>query len=488
MAIGMHFASRIASGSSMVSPLARPYHSNGSVAAYLQSQARSPTDLSSSLPDYRQDNMKRLESILQELEDLPIDDDDSKTAKTRSSSGSRAVLEPPPLPNLQPTSSCTTYLGPIAPPTPAESTQPWEPEEPVVRITMKVWDTLNMDAKNLRDKNRDLEAKLVQTLKTQQQAMHHDGDCKEELMAQKGKLEYQNEHNKVQKATMARSLTEKDLQIKQMQLDIDNLKERLETTTTAAKKEFIDLVKERDYLQATLKNNTKAHGQIAADSIVNTNGEVERLEAEVNSLQEALRTSNLERDAALRIHASVGDHKAHAQKLTDQLSHREKLLRSTQEKFATEHTRVCELEDHVEDLQRRLDLSGDFQSKLREVTSERDRFRTKVKHQEKVIEDAQNRIQRASNQGASLRGAAHLVKPQANTKLPALTLGCSECYANNVPCDDKARCRNCTENNENCVRWRCSLKHILGTCPDVPCRFPHDQQGWLLQVEPRPQW
>ncbi|KAF2622414.1 hypothetical protein BU25DRAFT_495134 [Macroventuria anomochaeta] len=476
---GMQFASRVGSGSSILSPLARPYRADGSVAAYLQDQAHSPnTAVASPSPEYRQKDMQRLESVLQELEDLPIDDNDDNNATVQQ----RNRTVEPLLPGFELPAALPVRTGPISPPTPAASTKPALPEDPVVRVTMHVWDSMGRNLEALKEEKRALETKIARLEKPK--ATSQVDDYKAELETQIGKLQYQNESNKVQKATMARTLSEKDIQIKQLQLDLESARERLESAASAAKG-YDDVVAERDYLQATLREDRIGNSRLLSDLTDVKKSEVETLSRKVEDLQEALRQS---RDTAANSHSNTDEYKTLAQNRLHQLNQREKLLRSTQEKYATEHTKVGELEDHVEDLRRKLNQVGDLQDLLREKSSECDRFRAKLKNQEKTVEDYKQRTLRASNDGKALRGAAHLVLPQPNTKLSTLVLGCSECYAKNITCDNKARCRHCTENNEKCFRWRCSLKHILGQCPNVPCSFPHESDGWLLQTDPRPQW
>ena len=473
----MQFASRAASGSSILSPLARPYHADGSVATYLQDQARSPTTVvTSPASDYRQQDMQRLESMLQELEDLPIDDDDDNATvqHIQPKAAIKALL-----PGFELSAALPIRTGAITPPTPAASTKPLVPEEPIVRVTMQVWDAMGRDLEALKDEKRALEVNVARLEK--QKSPTPQVEEYNDLQTQIGKLQYQNETNKIQKATMARILSEKDIQIKQLQLDLDSANERLQAAASKAR-DYADVVAERDYLQTALENDSVGSSRLLSDLTEVKDRNIVTFSKKVGELQEALRRSE---DS---IAANSDEYKTLAQNRLDQLNQSGKLLRITQEKYATEHTKVGELEDCVEDLQRKLNQVGDLQGQLREKTSACDRFRNKLKTREKQIEDMKQRLERLANEGQALQGAAHLVKPAHDTKLSPLVLGCSECYAKNISCDNKARCRHCTENNENCVRWRCSLKHRLGQCPKVPCTFPHEANGWLLAPEPRPQW
>lgn len=479
----MQFASRDSSGNNLVSPLARPYRTNGSVAAYLQDQARSPSSgLISSKPDYDQRDMQRLDGLLQELGKGTINDNDAMSVYQNTPTSLSSPVESL-LPGFELPTALPLCTGPILPPTPVESTHPPTTDEPVVRITMHVWNAMGRDLQALKDDKRALETKLARVEKVKQTVAKQVTDYNDEQQTQLGRYQYQNECNKTQKATMVRTISDKDIQIKELQLEMATLKDCAQTRSYAPNN-YSDIVAEKDYLQAILDKEKVNSSRALANLTDVKNLELKALSNKVDDLQKALEHSEIQREVVV----DNQEYKTLAQTRLDQLNQREKILRAMKERYAAEHTKVGELEDQREDLVRKLNQVGDLQGMLREKSSECDRFRTQLKLQEKRVEDFRQRTLRAANNGETLRGAAHLVKPQANTKFSSLVLGCSECYAKNITCDNKARCQHCTENNEVCARWRCSLKHKLGTCPDTPCRLPHDDAGWLGQVERRPEW
>jgi hypothetical protein len=158
--------------------------------------------------------------------------------------------------------------------------------------------------------------------------------------------------------------------------------------------------------------------------------------------------------------------------------------------LVTEQLRVGDLELEVENLKetnRKQDID-DLKAKLREKTSLCDSTRHQLKLAEAHLKLSQDRVMKVANNGESLQGAAHLVKPNGKTRLPKTVYSCSECYANNLECDSNAVCRSCSQRNTPCSRWRCSLKHKLGECTLAPCKFQHDSQGWLVLQSERPQW
>ncbi|KAJ4985153.1 NCS1 nucleoside transporter [Stagonosporopsis vannaccii] len=402
----MKFASRVGSDSSILSPLAQPYRVGGSVAAFLQDQARSPPAAEVQTPNsYNQDDLHRLEWMLQELENTPVQGYNEADVKVQSLNSDMVSL----LPTTEP-----AYRGPVGPPTPAPSVKVALPDEPVVRLTMHAWDAIGRDLENLKEEKRDLEIKIARLGK--QKAIDPIDDYKSELEDQIGKLRYQNESNKTQKATMARTLSEKDMQIKLLQLDLDGVRERLETTASLSK-ELANVAAERDHLQATLRNDRTGHSQLISGMAVDK--------------EQALRQAN-----------EGDEHKCLARQRLDQLCQREKQLQAIKEKYTAEQIKVIDLQDRIEDLQDKLAQVGDLQAQLSDKTSTCDRLRNKLKQQERQLEDMVGRLKRASGDHA-LRGAAHLVKPDKGTKFSHLVLGCSECYTKNISCDNKARCRPC---------------------------------------------
>ncbi|KAH6639566.1 permease for cytosine/purines, uracil, thiamine, allantoin-domain-containing protein [Boeremia exigua] len=456
--IDMQFASRVSSGSSIQSPNTRAHYADRSVAAFLQSQYPPTTASEASVPqEYSQQRMEQFESIMQRVADLCKDEDDDDNDDDDDATVCNTVNPFQPDPKLS--------VRPIAPPTPALSTSPALPEEPMVRVTKHVWDAMGRDLKACEEKNEALELKIARLEK--RKVTSPGEDYQNDLETRIGKLQYQNETNKTQMATMARTMAEKDMQIKQMQLEMFSTNRRLEDATTAAKN-HVEVAAKLEYLQMTTKNG-RAN----------------------DCPQDSFR--QLSDKSHQSAHKDADKYKTLAQEHQKELTQCEKLLQSTKEKYAAEHIKVGELEDRVEDIQRELSQGGDLRGQLKEKTSACDRLRNELNAQTKAFEDliakeAETRLLRASDDGKALRGGVHLVKPASDTKLSPLVLSCLECYNKNITCDNKARCRHCYENNETCSRWRCSLKHILGQCTNLPCTFPHEADGWLVATEPRPQW
>lgn len=474
----MQFASRVSSGSSILSPLARPYHADGSVAAYLQNQARSPlTTVTSPTTDYSERDMQRLESMLKELNEITAEDDDDN-ATVQFNRPKPAVQ--PLLAGFEPVPASPVRTGPITPPIPADSTEPQTlPTEAVVRVTIHTWETMGRDLEVLKEEKRLLELKIARLEKLKASPPRLSSDKEEELHTEIGRLKYQNEQNKTQKATMARTLSQKDVEIKQLQMDLDASIEALERAECAATS-YTEVVGERDYLQEKRRDDMINSSRLLSDLKEVKNREIQALTQQLNDLKEAVaRSKENERN---------NEYKDLAEGRLEALTKCEKQLKNVNAKYAAEHAKVNELEDHIEDLQRRLDQVGDIQDQLGQKSVDCDRWRTKYKNQAKMVETLKRQLERAADENMSLHGAAHVVKPAAGSKLSPIVMSCSECYAKNIDCDNKARCRNCTENNVECSRWRCSLKHRFGQCPRVPCTFPHGEDGWLLAIDPRPQW
>lgn len=313
---------------------------------------------------------------------------------------------------------------------------------------------------------QEVEEQLATAQKEHRAHLEEDHDNS----AQLGKLKYQNEVNRDQKATMGREIALRDVKIKEQQLDNDNLDKRVTE------------------LQDELDRCSRVKGEV--EFLRSThNHEAQQSVERIRDMEAAIEQLRSERDAAVHAKGQAGDHATRAQSLAEILTKREKMVTDLRQKLVEEHLRVTNLEDEVERLQElcnqeRLD---EVKEKLLDKTKDCDRFRNQLKLAENHLKLSQSRLLTATNNGALLRGAAHIVAPHENSKLPKKVMSCSECYSLNIPCDDGSRCRNCIESNKKCARWRCSLKHKLGVCERAPCAPPHDLDGWLV-IEPRPQW
>ncbi|OAL57491.1 hypothetical protein IQ07DRAFT_37486 [Pyrenochaeta sp. DS3sAY3a] len=178
------------------------------------------------------------------------------------------------------------------------------------------------------------------------------------------------------------------------------------------------------------------------------------------------------------------------QALFEELAMKEQTIADLRQAQLQEQMRVVELEDELKafksDLSR--DCFEDMKAELAIKTSQCDQLRGELHVAEQTLKRSQEQARQTSNNFELLRGAAHLVVPMLSGKLPRTVISCSECYANNLPCDSNTRCRNCRERDTLCARWNCSLKYRFGECPLTPCRLLHDSQGWLILKEARPQW
>jgi hypothetical protein len=205
----------------MLSPLAKPFQAAESAASYLQRQeAASPIGSPSSVPDYRQ-KVAHLDSLTEAISKFNIEDNEtSHHPRTPSPLYKKSLL----VPELEP----PLHFGPIEPPTPTESLPPTRSafrsdQEPVVRLTKQVWERMSQDLDTLRKQNQDLE-KGLSVLKKHNEVLCNDD---QDVSTQLGKLRYQNEANKTQKALMGRALAEKDMRIKEQQLEMDDLARKL---------------------------------------------------------------------------------------------------------------------------------------------------------------------------------------------------------------------------------------------------------------------
>ncbi|USP76332.1 purine-cytosine permease-like protein [Curvularia clavata] len=292
--------------------------------------------------------------------------------------------------------------------------------------------------------------RTVMALKRSKEALREANGNTESIL---DKLKYENVIKKDQISAMSRSLAEKEMTVKNQQLDIDELKRKLANSETQLK-ELSNVAVERDYLQQTIEKLTR------------------------------------ELDEAVQAKSSAQHHETQSKDLADTTTKQNKVIADLREKLVEAKLKNIELEDDIQDLKRLSNETEltDLNAKLRQKMVECDRQRNQLKTVEAQLQHCQDRLKDITNNGMSLQGAVHLVKPSAQAQLPKGVMSCSECYANNLACDSKATCHNCAEHNKSCARWRCSLKHKLGSCPLAPCKFPHDAQGWLVRYTDRPEW
>ncbi|KAF1846144.1 uncharacterized protein K460DRAFT_355862 [Cucurbitaria berberidis CBS 394.84] len=481
----MQLTSPTAAGRSLLSPLASPFPAPETVAEFLREQEQSSASASPpSVSVFRKQGIERLDSLTDQINNYPIHDDTEGQLYPRTPSP--RYQEPLHVPKLQ----SPIHIGPVYAPIPkkplhtALSAEP-PAEDAVVRVTKRVWDSMDTELQMLTAQKRALEVKLA-SIERNNESLRIDGH---DVGAQIGKLRFQNEVNRDQKASMGRSLASKEVEIKMLQLDNDGLAKKL----LEVEREVQDLGGVRgelEYLRHIKMSLEKAHERSLNKLTDSKHRELEDARNAICKLEGQLKHVTLERDAAMTAQTNAGDHMARAHNLAETLAKRERVVTDLRQKHLEEHMKVTNLEDEVEVLRAKVNQENidDLKEKLREKTSQCDRLRNQVKSAELQLKASQERVLRAANDGESLQGAAHLVAPNPKGKLPKNVISCSECYAGNLPCDSNARCHNCTERNAKCARWRCSLKQKLGECRMAPCKLPHDIQGWLVSQDARPQW
>ena len=179
-----------------------------------------------------------------------------------------------------------------------------------------------------------------------------------------------------------------------------------------------------------------------------------------------------------------------AQNLSETLVEKDKVITELRLEQVKEQMRGVDLEDELMQLNEKVkqDNVEDLKERLQKKIAQYKQLQRQFKVTEQELKISQERVQKLGNIRETLRSAVHIVRPNPSTKLPRKVYSCLECYANNLECDNNAQCRNCNEGNIDCLRWRCSLKHKLGECPNTPCKPAHDAQGWLCLQERRPEW
>ncbi|PVI02148.1 hypothetical protein DM02DRAFT_653773 [Periconia macrospinosa] len=188
-----------------------------------------------------------------------------------------------------------------------------------------------------------------------------------------------------------------------------------------------------------------------------------------------------------------------------QIEHKHQEIRSKEKVLQSKEIEILNLQNHVSELETKLealqqmanekdDTLTDLQTqltgthkKLKEKTEAVDGMRNEIQELQKLLEN-NAKGQHKLEAGKHLRGAAHLVVPPNSIKLPKNVYPCSECFAQNKHCDSKTVCTQCRNTGSQCARWKCSLHHITSQCYEAPCRFRHDDRGWLVLAQQRPRW
>lgn len=414
-------------------------------------------------------DMLRLQSLIEDIQQFPIDDTPVNVRHPRMPS-TQYKKETSLLPGFE----LPAYIDPRELLTPTESVHvPSEPlHESKICISRHAWQDISEKLDCLREQNKQLQEQV--SALEQYNVFGQDN----EASTQVGLLRYQNEANRTQKADMGRSLAQKAFENKKKEIEIADLKKRLSEAET--------IHKDHDRIVATRDHEIEKQRV----GICQMEDAFDNKTMECEAAMQALQCMTVERDAAISAQTNAGDHKNRAQSLAETMMKREMMINDLKHKCFEEQRKVANLENENNSLKLKMNQENidDLKQKLYEKSSLCDRQRNELRIAQHNLTLSQERIKRLSNNGDILRGGAHLVKPALGSRLSTTVIGCSECYAKNIPCDNRAQCRNCTENNTPCARWRCSMVHKLGHCEDVPCKIPHDSQGWLVLHEDRPQW
>ncbi len=210
----------------------------------------------------------------------------------------------------------------------------------------------------------------------------------------------------------------------------------------------------------------------------------------IRRLEEKNKRLEEERQVLTRASAAAEEYRTQAQDLSKDLMGKDNLIMDLRLEKLNERMKVADLEEDIKELERKCSQEDaiDLKEKLERKTSQCHQMHKQLKGIEQELKVSQERALKVGNLEDSLRNAAHLVRPNPNTKLPKKVFSCLECFAKHLECDNNTQCSNCSQTNAECRRWRCSLLHRLGTCPTSPCNPTHDAQGWLCLQEKRPEW
>lgn len=326
----------------------------------------------------------------------------------------------------------------------------------------------------------------------------------QDLEEQINKLRFQYEANKDQKSQMNRIISLKDEEIRSMHMENRNLAKALSEKEILIMK-FKNIEStcircyhtmkltcegELQYLRGINAANKEKDERLHSHLTAETNHELAVAQSTIRELNEQIERLALERNQALQAKDKMHHHFSHVQQLEIALSEKEKTILDLRHQRVEYQLKCVTLEDGIAELKDQVsqDKTEELKEELRERTIIADRQRNDLKLLEHELKSSKDKLLKSTNLVELLRGAAHLVIPHSKCKLPKTVFACTECYGNNIPCDDKPRCDSCKDKELPCIRWKCSYKHKLGGCPSQPCNLYHDAQGWLMLRDKRPQW
>jgi hypothetical protein len=367
-------------------------------------------------------------------------------------------------------------------------------EGPIVRLTQTVYSSIMAQISTLQKEKME----AIKKLGTLRRELDERTESERDVGGMVGKLRYQLEANKDYKAAMGRDIRQRDIQLYKAEMQIDSLNSKV-ANIEAMQKQLERLNSEIGYLRTTKTAEETALTQALAKATATRDEEVARVmttkDNEIALIHKAIAQKDKEMNelkaAATRSQSAVCDHATRAKNLVDTQTQREKMIKQLQDKLLEELEISNTLRDEIEILRESLPTRNKLdkmQDELRSKTSELDRQRNENKTLCKLYERSQQALVKIQDKTQSLKGAAHLIIPATNTHLPKLVFPCMECFLKNLDCDASSRCHNCIRGDEKCSRWRCALRHVTGSCNQVPCRFVHDANGWLTGNEPRPKW
>lgn len=157
-------------------------------------------------------------------------------------------------------------------------------------MTLHAWEAMGRELETLKEAKQSMEIKIARLEKLNISPPRLSSDKEDELHTEIGRLRYQNEKNKTQKAAMACKSSQKDIGIKQLQLDLDGSKEALERAESAAAG-YAEVVGNRDYLQEQRRDSRINSSHLLSDSTEVKNREIQALTQQQDRLEDAVARS-----------------------------------------------------------------------------------------------------------------------------------------------------------------------------------------------------
>lgn len=215
--------------------------------------------------------------------------------------------------------------------------------------------------------------------------------------------------------------------------------------------------------------------------------EIRQLQIEGQSKDQDIQALKAQITDQNRVLQEVERWKAIIAQYEDQHESCEKNIKELKEQAGHTNNHIHELDLKHKSVQLLANQKDQQLEELQNQLSSTDTIRNQNRILQKQVSN-NAKIMQKLEAGKALKGAAHLVVPSSNERLPEEIFPCINCFVKDLKCNHQSTCVECQDSKSPCARWRCSIRHITGECLELPCQLKHDDAGWLVYKLVPPVW